>query len=89
MPAMALGHAARAPTTSGFTRSPGGSGIEVCQTRVFSPLQFELPGTREHGLARENDQGGGNDRQLQLTYTPSERLRLLAMAAQKHGCAFH
>ena len=61
------------------------AGIQVCQTRVFSPLLFELPGTRAHGLARDNDQGGGNDRQLQLTYTPDERLRLSALAARKHG----
>ena len=63
------------------------SGIQVCQTRVFSPLLFELPGTREHGLARDNDQGGGNDRQLRLTYTPSERLRLYELATHKHAHA--
>ena len=83
---MALGHAARAPTTSGSTRWPGAAGIQVCQTRVFSPLLFELPGTREHGLARENVQSGGNDRQLQMTYTPSERLRLCELAAHWVGC---
>jgi len=58
------------------------SGTQVCQTRVFSPLLFEVPGTRAHGLARENVQGGGNDRQLQMTYTPDERARLHSLAMQ-------
>jgi len=57
-------------------------GIQVCQTRAFSPLLFEVPGTRTHGLARENVQSGGNDRQLQMTYTPDERARLHALALQ-------
>lgn len=56
------------------------AGIQVCQTRNFSPLLFEVPGTRTHGLARENRQSGGNDRQLQMTYTPEERARLHALA---------
>jgi hypothetical protein len=63
------------------------AGIPVCQTRVFSPLLFELPGTREHGLARDNDQGGGNDRQLRQTYTPGERLRLFELATQVRDSA--
>jgi hypothetical protein len=61
------------------------SAVPVCQTRVFSQLLFEVPGTRAHGLARDNVQGGGNDRQLQMTYTPEERARLRALAAQEHG----
>ena len=56
------------------------AGIAVCQTRVFSPLLFEVPGTREHGLARGNVQGGGNDAQLRATYTGEERARLFALA---------
>ncbi|HMO46364.1 MAG TPA: hypothetical protein PKB14_10065 [Rubrivivax sp.] len=56
------------------------AGIPVCQVRVFSPLLFEVPGTRGHGLARDNVQSGGNDRQLQMTYTPDERRRLQALA---------
>ena len=55
------------------------SGIGVCQVRVFSPLLFEVPGTRTHGLARENVGSGGNDRQLQATYTPQERAHLHAL----------
>lgn len=55
------------------------AGIEVCQTRVFSPLLFEVPGTRSHGLARGNVQGGGNDRQLEATYAAEERARLHAL----------
>lgn len=55
------------------------AGIEVCQTRVFAPLLFEVPGTRAHGLARGNVQGGGNDRQLEATYTADERARLHAL----------
>jgi hypothetical protein len=58
------------------------SGIQVCQTRTFSPLLFEVPGTRTHGLARENVQSGGNDRQLQLTYTPDERALLRGLVLQ-------
>jgi hypothetical protein len=58
------------------------AGIQVCQTRHFSPLLFEVPGTRTHGLARENVQSGGNDRQLQMTYTADERARLRALALQ-------
>ncbi len=58
------------------------AGIQVCQTRNFSPLLFEVPGTRTHGLARENVQNGGNDRQLHMTYTADERARLRALALQ-------
>jgi hypothetical protein len=61
------------------------AGIQVCQTRNFSPLLFEVPGTRTHGLARENVQSGGNDRQLQMTYTSDERERLHALALQSQG----
>jgi len=57
------------------------SGIRVCQTRVFGPQLFEVPGTRGHGLARENVGSGGNDRQLQMTYTAQEREQLRALAA--------
>lgn len=56
------------------------AGVEVAQVRVFSPLLFEVPGTRAHGLARENVQSGGNDRQLQQTYGDAERLRLWSVA---------
>lgn len=66
------------------------AGIQVCQTRPFSPLLFEVPGTRTHGLARDNVQSGGNDRQLQMTYTPEERARLHALAlnpSPAHGSA--
>lgn len=55
------------------------SGVEVCQTEAFSPLLFEVPGTREHGLARENRQNSGNDRQLEMTYTTLERAQLRAL----------
>ena len=58
------------------------SGIAVCQTRVFSQQLFEVPGTRSHGLARENVQSGGNDRQLQMTYSDTERAQLFALARQ-------
>jgi hypothetical protein len=56
------------------------SGLQVRQIRLFSPLLFEVPGTRAHGLARHNVQGGGNDYQLQATYTPEERARLHALS---------
>lgn len=58
------------------------AGIQACQTRNFSPLLFEVPGTRTHGLARENVQSGGNDRQLQMTYSDTERSQLFALARQ-------
>lgn len=58
------------------------AGIAVCQTVVFSPLLFELPGTRTQGLARENVQSGGNDRQLEMTYTAQERAQLHALSVQ-------
>lgn len=59
------------------------AGIAACQVRVFGPQLVEVPGTRAHGLARGNVEGGGNDRQLELTYTADERARLRdqAMAA--------
>ncbi len=56
------------------------SGLQVCQIRRFSPLLFEVPGTRTHGLARENVESGGNDRQLRMTYSPEERAQLHALA---------
>ncbi|MCK6423652.1 MAG: hypothetical protein L6Q75_01005 [Burkholderiaceae bacterium] len=56
------------------------AGFQVAQVHRFSPLLFEVPGTRAHGLARENVQSGGNDRQLQQTYGDVERARLWALA---------
>jgi hypothetical protein len=58
------------------------NGIAVRQTRVFSPLLFEVPGTRAHGLAQTNREGGGNDRQLEMTYTVQERAQLRALAQE-------
>jgi hypothetical protein len=55
------------------------SGIAVCQTRAFSRLLFEVPGTRAHGLARENRDSGGNDRQLAATYSADDRARLQSL----------
>lgn len=55
----------------------------VCQTAPFAPLLFEVPGTRAHGLARENRDSGGNDRQLTMTYTPEERAQLHALALER------
>ncbi len=57
------------------------AGIAVCQAAVFSPLLFEVPGTRTHGLAKHNVEGGGNDQQLAATYTDEERARLRAAQA--------
>lgn len=58
------------------------NGILVRQTRVFSPQLFEVPGTRAHGLAQDNREGGGNDRQLAATYTAEERAQLHALARE-------
>jgi hypothetical protein len=59
------------------------NGIAVRQTQVFSPLLFEVPGTRAHGLAQDNRESGGNDRQLEMTYTEQERAQLQALAQQQ------
>jgi hypothetical protein len=59
------------------------SGFAACQVAPFAPLLFEVPGTRAHGLARENRDGGGNDRQLEQTYTAQERMRLQALAQRQ------
>jgi hypothetical protein len=59
------------------------SGVAVCQVARFAPLLFEVPGTRAHGLAKENRDGGGNDRQLMQTYTAQERMRLQALASEQ------
>lgn len=58
------------------------SGFAVCQVAPFAPLLFEVPGTRAHGLAKENRDSGGNDRQLAQTYTAEERLQLQALAQE-------
>ena len=52
------------------------------QARVFSPQFFEVPGTRAHGLAQHNREGGGNDRQLGATYSTEERAALHALAQE-------
>lgn len=52
------------------------SGAKVRQLSPFHPVLFELPGTRNSGLARANVQGGGNDRQLADTFGATERQTL-------------
>ncbi len=52
------------------------SGAKVRQLSPFHPVLFELPGTRDSGLARANVQGGGNDRQLADTFSATERQAL-------------
>jgi hypothetical protein len=59
------------------------NGIAVRQTHVFTPLLFEVPGTRAHGLAQHNRESGGNDHQLDMTYTEQERAQLQALAQQE------
>lgn len=61
------------------------TGVEVCQVGRFHPLLFEVPGTRDHGLARFNVDGGGNDRQLAATFTEPERRGLRALSQQEYG----
>jgi hypothetical protein len=56
--------------------------IAVRQTRVFSAQLFEVPGTRVHGLAQHNREGGGNDRQLEMTYSEAERAQLQALTPE-------
>jgi hypothetical protein len=63
------------------------AGIAVCQVAPFSPLLFELPGTRSHGLAKRNVDTGGNDVQLAAAYTADERMRLHAIAVREYGVA--
>jgi hypothetical protein len=59
------------------------AGVPVRQTQPFSPLQFEIPGTRSHGLAQSNRESGGNDAQLRRTYSDDERARLFALSRQE------
>lgn len=59
--------------------------IEACQTVVFSRHLYELPGTRGHGLARENTLQGGNDRQLMSTYREDELAQLYALAGAERS----
>jgi hypothetical protein len=63
------------------------AGIPACQVSVFSPLLFEVPGTRTQGLAKHNREGGGNDLQLAATYTVEERARLRAFKLRQYGSA--
>jgi len=63
------------------------AGIAACQVSVFSPLLFELPGTRTHGLASGNREGGGNDQQLAATYSAEERVHLRALKLRQYGAA--
>jgi hypothetical protein len=63
------------------------AGIPVSQVSAFSPLLFEVPGTRTQGLAKGNVEGGGNDRQLAATYTVEERARLCAIKLRQYGAA--
>jgi len=52
------------------------TGVKVRQLGWLSRSFYEIPGTRSHGLAQGNVAGGGNDRQLALTYTPADLTRL-------------
>lgn len=46
--------------------------IPVRQVTRFGRTFFEIPGTRAHGLAKSNVEGGSNDQQLLRTFTPAE-----------------
>lgn len=61
------------------------SGHPVAQVTPLGRRFFELPGTREAGLARGNVQGGGNDRQLAASYTAADLARLVAGDAGSAG----
>lgn len=56
------------------------AGVPVVQVAPLPVAFFELPGSRDQGLARSNVGGGGNDLQLAATYTAQERARLWALA---------
>lgn len=51
--------------------------VDVAQAAETEPFLIDVPGMRESGLARHNVSGGGNDAQIQATFTPAdiERLR--------------
>lgn len=46
--------------------------IPVRQVTQFGRTFFEIPGTRAHGLAKSNVEGGSNDQQLLRTFTGEE-----------------
>jgi hypothetical protein len=48
------------------------TGVPVRQVRPFGRTFFEIPGTRKHGLAKSNVEGGSNDQQILRTFTPEE-----------------
>jgi len=48
------------------------AGLPVRQLTPLPTAFYELPGTREQALARSNNAGGGNDRQLSATYTDAD-----------------
>jgi hypothetical protein len=56
------------------------AGIEVAQVRANEPLILDVPGMRATGLARSNVKGGGNDRQIEATFTTDELARLASAA---------
>lgn len=55
-------------------------GIAVRQLGVLPRAFYEIPHTRGQGLARGNVGGGGNDRQIALTYAADDLDRLRAAA---------
>jgi hypothetical protein len=52
------------------------SGHRVAQVKALGRRFFDLPGTKEEGLARSNVRGGGNDRQLAATYSAEDLAKL-------------
>lgn len=51
-------------------------GIPIRQIVPYGRAFYNLPGTREQGLARNNVQGGANDAQMRATFNPEELERL-------------
>lgn len=52
------------------------AGLPVAQVRPHGLLTLDVPGMRASGLAKGNVKGGGNDRQIEATFTADDLARL-------------
>ena len=52
------------------------AGMDVAQVASDAPFLIEVPGMRESGLARQNVLQGGNDQQIQATFSDRDLARL-------------
>jgi len=62
-----------------LNRNAFSAGVPVSQVVLVSKRFYEVPGTRGGALAQYNNGQGGNDKQLSLTYSEPDRLKLLSI----------